>query len=151
MSNHAEPTDTPAGAPVDVLVSEVCMACLESPVDPRGGVPTSMVYDRQDPYAVALVFHTIEEDVTWFLARDLLLAGIGDPAGDGDVRIWPAVAPDLGAAVVVRLQAPGGRLVLRLGMAELDDFLDRTLALVPLGTESEHIDLDALVAQLLSC
>ena len=40
-------------------------------------------------------------------------------------------------------------LVLRLGMPELDDFLGRSLSLVPWGTESAHLDLDALVADLL--
>lgn len=146
MPNHFEP----AGAPVDVLVSEVRMVCLETPVDRQGGVPTSLVYDPQDPYAVALVFHTTEGDVTWLVARELLVVGASCPVGDGDVMVWPALTPDLDEAVVVRLQAPGGRLVLRLGIAELDDFLDRTLALVPMGTESDHLDLDALVADLLS-
>lgn len=150
MSNHYEPGGTPAGAPVDVLVSEVEMACLESPVARQGGVPTSLVYDPQDPYAVALVFHTTEGDVTWLVARELLVVGATSPAGDGDVRVWPAVAPDLDEAVVIRLQAPGGRLVLRLGMTELDDFLGRTLALVPFGSEPDHVDLDALVTDLLS-
>ena len=64
--------------------------------------------------------------------------------------VWPALTPALDEAVVIRLQAPSGRLVLRLGMPELDDFLARSLCLVPWGTESTHLDLDALVVDLLT-
>ena len=149
MPHHPDPTSGHLTGPVTVLVSEVRMVCLEVSGDRGCEVPVSLTYDPQDPYAVALVFHTAEGDVTWMVARELLVVGAGSPAGDGDVMVWPALTPDLEDAVVLRLQAPGGRLVLRLGMAELDDFLARTLALVPWGTESEHLDLDALVADLL--
>ena len=124
------------------------MACLESPGDRGGELPVSLVYDPQDPYAVAMVFHSSEGDVTWMVARELLLTGASAPAGEGDVSVRPALGSDLEEAVVIRLQAPSGRLVLRLGMAELDDFLCRSLGLVPWGTESSHLDVDALVADL---
>lgn len=149
MPNYPDPTGGHLTGPVTVLVSEVRMVCVEVPGDRGGEVPVSLTYDPQDPYAVALVFHTAEGDVTWMVARELLVVGAGSPTGDGDVMVWPALSPELEEAVVIRLQAPGGRLVLRLGMAELDDFLARTLSLVPWGTESGHLDLDALVADLL--
>lgn len=150
MPHHPDPTSGHLTGPVTVLVSEVRMVCLEVPGDRGGEVPVSMTYDPQDPYAVALVFHTSEGDVTWLLARELLVLGASSPSGDGDVMVWPALTPELEDAVVIRLQAPGGRLVLRLGMAELDDFLRRTLSLVPWGTEPQQLDLDALVADLLA-
>ncbi len=149
MPNYPDPTQGHLTGPVTVLVSEVRMVSLEVPGERGGEVPVSLTYDPQDPYAVALVFHTAEGDVTWMVARELLVVGAGSPTGDGDVMVWPALTLELEDAVVIRLQAPGGRLVLRLGLAELDDFLARTLALVPLGTESDHLDLDALVADLL--
>ena len=146
-SNH-EPAERVA-APTTILVSEVRMVCVESPADRGGEVPVSLTYDQTDPYAVALVFHTSDGDITWMVARELLVLGASSPAGDGDVMVWPALTPELEDAVVIRLQAPGGRLVLRLGRLELDDFLRRTLALVPAGSESDNLDLDALVADLL--
>ena len=146
MPNHSEPLRS---GPLTILVSEVRMVCLESPGDRGGELPVSLVYDPEDPYAVALVFHASEGDVTWMVARELLVTGASGPAGDGDVMVWPALTPDLDEAVVIRLQAPSGRLVLRLGMPELDDFLGRSLSLVPWGTESAHLDLDALVEDLL--
>lgn len=147
MPNHSEPM---RGAPLTVLVSEVRMTCLESAGERGGELPASLVYDPEDPYAVALVFHASEGDVTWMVSRELLVTGARGPAGDGDVMVWPALTPDLDDAVVIRLQAPSGRLVLRLAMPELDDFLARSLCLVPWGTESAHLDLDALVADLLT-
>lgn len=146
-SNH-EPAERVA-APTTILVSEVRMVCVESTADRGGEVPVSLTYDQTDPYAVALVFHTSDGDITWMVARELLVLGASSPAGDGDVMVWPALTPQLEDAVVIRLQAPGGRLVLRLGRLELDDFLRRTLALVPAGSESDNLDLDALVADLL--
>ena len=146
MPNHSEPLRS---GPLTILVSEVRMVCLESPGDRGGELPVSLVYDPEDPYAVALVFHASEGDVTWMVARELLVTGASGPAGDGDVMVWPALTPDLDEAVVIRLQAPSGRLVLRLGMPELDDFLARSLSLVPWGTESALLDLDALVSDLL--
>ncbi|CAM3729486.1 SsgA family sporulation/cell division regulator [Nocardioides marinus] len=147
MPNHSEPMH---GAPLTVLVSEVRMTCLESAGERGGELPASLVYDPEDPYAVALVFHASEGDVTWMVSRELLVTGARGPAGDGDVMVWPTLTPDLDDAVVIRLQAPSGRLVLRLAMPELDDFLARSLCLVLWGTESAHLDLDALVADLLT-
>lgn len=135
--------------PTTILVSEVRMVCVESAGERGGEVPVSLTYQQDDPYAVALVFHTAEGDITWMVARELLVLGASSPAGDGDVMVWPALTPEMEDAVVIRLQAPGGRLVLRLGRLELDDFLRRTLALVPSGSESDNLDLDALVADLL--
>ncbi len=147
MPNHSEPMRS---GPLTVLVSEVRMTCLESAGERGGELPASLVYDPEDPYAVALVFHASEGDVTWMVSRELLVTGARGPAGDGDVMVWPTLTPALDEAVVIRLQAPSGRLVLRLGMPELDDFLARSLCLVPWGTESTHLDLDALVVDLLT-
>lgn len=147
MPKHRKPVER--AAPTTILVSEVSMVCVESAGDRGVEVPVSLTYDQTDPYAVALVFHTSDGDITWMVARELLVIGATSPAGDGDVMVWPALTPTLEDAIMIRLQAPGGRLVLRLGRLELDDFLRRTLALVPAGAESEHLDLDALVADLL--
>jgi hypothetical protein len=52
--------------------------------------------------------------------------------------------------VVLHLRRDDHEVVLELLTTELDRFLGRTLALVPFGTESEHVDVDAVVMQLLS-
>jgi hypothetical protein len=69
-----------------------------------------------------------------------------DPAGEGDIQLWPSIDENGRAAVVMELCSPDGRLVTQLLTNELYRFLTRTLAAVPLGTE--WIDLDQMVAAI---
>jgi hypothetical protein len=113
-------------------------------------VPATFEYDAADPWAVRIVFPGGRGDtaapVRWVVGRELLLEGLTDPAGDGDVRLFPSVDEDGRAAVVIELCSPDGRLVLQVRTSALYRFLSRTLTVVPLGAES--IDLDELVAAL---
>ena len=103
---------------------------------------------RPTPWAVWITFPGGRDEVRWAVGRTLLLQGLTDPAGEGDIQLWPSIDEDGRAAVVVEFCSPDGRLVGQLRTNELYRFLTRTLALVPLGTES--IDLDVLVAALTS-
>jgi hypothetical protein len=113
-------------------------------------VPATFEYDAGDPWAVRIVFPggrgDTAEPVRWLVGRELLLEGLTDPVGEGDVQMFPSVDEDGRAAVVMELCSPDGRLVLQLRTRELHRFLARTLTVVPLGTES--VDLDELVAAL---
>src|ERR1700691_6572278 len=62
-------------------------------VPEHGTVPlvASLYYSAEDPYAIRMAFHVgMDEPVEWIFARDLLAGGMTEPAGDGDVRVWPA-------------------------------------------------------------
>ncbi len=113
-------------------------------------LPAEFGYDAADPWAVWITFRGASgrssEEVRWALGRDLLLQGLTDPAGEGDVQLWPSVDEYGRAAVVMELCSPDGRLVTQLRTSDLYRFLTRTLAMVPAGTEV--IDLDSLVADL---
>ena len=55
-------------------------------------VRASLRYDPADPYAVHVLFHAESaggEAVSWSFARELLVTGLDEPAGIGDVRAWP--------------------------------------------------------------
>jgi hypothetical protein len=110
----------------------------------------SFGYDAADPWAVWITFRGASgrsaEPVRWAVGRDLLLQGLTDPAGEGDVQLFPSVDDSGRAAVVMELCSPDGRLVTQMRTSDLYRFLSRTLAVVPLGTE--HIDLDLLVEAL---
>jgi hypothetical protein len=128
-----------------VVTQDLVLQCL----DPWGrslDLPASFGYDPADPWAVWITFRGPTGGVRWFVARELLLRGITDPVGEGDVQLWPSIDDDGRAAVAMELCSPGGRLVTLLLTNELYRFLTRTLAVVPLGTES--IDLDRLVAAI---
>lgn len=109
-------------------------------------------YDPTDPYAVHVTFHTEPDPqtTTWTFARELLATGIDQPAGLGDVRIWPSpwLTP-LGDRVNLALASPDGEAQLDLPRAALHRFLRRTYVIVPRGQETDHQDLDAALNHLL--
>jgi Streptomyces sporulation and cell division protein, SsgA len=124
-------------------------------------VPAALVYDSADPFAVRVRFgddagdefdtdlDPAEDDggVEWLLSRELLRAGLSTPAGDGDVRIWPArAALDV---LYLQLRAPSGEALFELSSSVVDDFLRETERLVPAGTESDALHVDAELLALL--
>ena len=94
-----------------------------------------------------MTFRTRAGDVPWVFHRELLLAGISDPAGEGDVHIWPSIDTQGRAVVIIELHSNSGSFVAQARTTEVYDFLTKTIALVPLG--AEEIDVDALVDFLL--
>lgn len=97
-----------------------------------------------DPYAVSIVFNLrSSEPTTWVVSRDLLLLGVSAEAGDraaGDVVVRPR-----GMAYELEFRTGAGALV-QLPYEDVSRFLFRVFALVPPGTESDHVDLDAELA-----
>ncbi|MFF3255089.1 SsgA family sporulation/cell division regulator [Actinacidiphila glaucinigra] len=105
-------------------------------------------YRPDDPYTVRMRFGHGDggEEAEWVLSRELLLAGLASPAGDGDVHVEPGDH----AHTLIVLAGPGGAAVLQVATGELARFLAATAELVPLGTEGTRIDWDACIAGLLS-
>ena len=114
-------------------------------------MPVDLVYDAADPYAVALVFDTAHGSIRWDFARELLATGLYDVAGDGDVHLWPCLDTSARAVVMIELVGADESLVeLQAPSRAVAEFLAASNALVAPGTESARLDLDALVAELLS-
>jgi hypothetical protein len=129
------------------LTQAVALQCL----DARGrsiDLPARLGYDVSDPWAVAITFGDPSQEVTWLVGRDLLMDGLTEPTGEGDILLWPSIDDQGRAAVVMELCSPHGRLVAQLGTRELSEFLARTMTVVPQGSES--VDLDRLVDELMS-
>ncbi|MFI7679685.1 SsgA family sporulation/cell division regulator [Actinophytocola sp. NPDC049390] len=105
-------------------------------------------YRADHPYTVVAAFQT-ERDrwVEWVFSRDLLEAGLTESAGLGDVRFSPLEDRGLNM-LVVEIESPEGYALLEVDHAAVADFLDATEALVPLGSESEHFDVEALIDEL---
>ncbi|MFE3881595.1 SsgA family sporulation/cell division regulator [Streptomyces lydicus] len=112
-------------------------------------IPASLRYDRADPFAVRLVFPPAASldgaEVTWTFARELLEEGLCEPAGAGDVQIWPYDAH----AVVVEFHAVGGMAVVQFDAQELRTFLTRSYRIVAKGEEARHLDVEADLVALL--
>ena len=132
----------------DVVTHDLALLCVD-PVGTLTTVDAALGYDPADPFAVTVTFVTVEGDVVWTFARDLLARGLTGPAGEGDVHIWPCVDADGGATVIIELCSPDGELVAQARTRDIYQFLGRSLAAVPAGTETDRIDLDQLIDQLL--
>ena len=121
-------------------------------------VPALLCYDAADPFAVRIAFGDVGDErgvvdpddggIAWLLSRELLQAGLEGPAGDGDVRLWPAHA--LNDVLFLHLRAPSGEALFELSRATVAAFLRQTEQLVPSGSESALLDLDDELQALIS-
>lgn len=111
---------------------------------------TEHVYDPAEPFAITILFHTREMVRPWTFSRELLILGQSAPVGDGDVRIWPAMDVDGVPVVAVRLSSPDGSILVEALAQDVQGFLAASIATVPRGAESRHLDLDALIEEILT-
>jgi len=131
----------------DVVTQHVVLELI----GPEGSAPVEaeLRYDPVDPYAVAVVFLAPGTDMEWVFGRDLMLRGITQPAGDGDVQVFPSLDPDGHAEVGLALRSPSGQALLKAPAREVLDFLARTTRAVWPGTEGDLMSADAAIAAIL--
>lgn len=121
-------------------------------VDPQGGVTSldaDLVFDPTDPYAATMVFRTGAQEVRWTFGRELLIDGLYEPTGDGDVHVWPCLGSDGAAVVIVELVSPDGELLVQAPARRVNAFVSQMLAAVPEGHEASFVDFDSELGQLL--
>ncbi|MBO2450865.1 SsgA family sporulation/cell division regulator [Actinomadura barringtoniae] len=119
-------------------------------VPDRTTVPllAGLEYAADDPYAIRMAFYVgNDEPVEWIFARELLTVGIVRKVGDGDVEVWPAGPDD--TTLNIALSSPFGNALFEVPLSPLADFLHRTYQVVPAGQESEFVDMDAELENLL--
>jgi hypothetical protein len=120
-------------------------------VPEHGAVPlvASLCYNAGDPYAIMMAFHVGTDDpVEWIFSRDLLSAGLQGPTGEGDVQVWPG--DDHGVGVLnIALSSPFGHAHFEAPMTAIAEFLNRTFGVIPAGSESDFIDVDTELDELL--
>lgn len=106
-------------------------------------------YLAGDPYVVNLSFRTDRGRwIEWSFARDLVVEGLGRPAGLGDVRVRPDFEfPD--EVLVIELESPDGYALVEMCRTDAEGFVEDTRDLVPLGAESDLLDIDAFIAQII--
>lgn len=113
-------------------------------------VPARLGYRSDDPFAVHVTFHVDSaHPVHWTFSRDLLVEGVFRPCGHGDVRVWPAKAGGRGV-VLMALSSPEGDALLEAPAAQVSAWLERTLRVVPPGTEGEQLGIDDALDELLA-
>ena len=111
-------------------------------------VVTRWTYTSADPFAVTLgVRARSDRFVEWLVARDLVVDALRGPAGCGDIRTSPQRVQGYEVGEI-EIRASDGRAVLEVDRDLLTEFVDATTALVPLGRESAHMDLDAEITKI---
>jgi hypothetical protein len=122
---------------------------LVVPGNPSLPVMSELTYDHADPYAIKVAFHTGGTDIVeWTFARSLLTDGVTHPVGEGDVQVWPSHSAGK-PVVCLSLSSPSGRALFEAPLSDLVEFLTKTYAVVPTGSESDHVDVEAELALLL--
>ena len=106
-------------------------------------------YDPADPFAVSILFADEPAPVRWTFARDLLIEGFYEPTGDGDVHVWPCLNTEGSAVVIIELSSPSGEVLVQISSRALAAFIRQMVTMVPPGSESSLVDLDAELDQLL--
>ncbi|MFF4347066.1 SsgA family sporulation/cell division regulator [Streptomyces sp. NPDC001530] len=129
------------GLSVQLVVSHEMSLCMSM----------RLQYEPSDPHAVRAAFTVVgsDETVEWIIGRDLLADGLEGPAGEGDIRVWPAEEHDV-SDLYILLNPPDGTALLKAPAREIKTFLQETEAAVPRGAEPGHIDLDAWLTQLIA-
>lgn len=113
-------------------------------------VPARLTYRTGDPYAVHITFHIGSENpVHWTFARELLVEGVFRPCGHGDVRIWPTKVSGRGV-LSLALTSPDGDALLEASSAAVSAWVERTLRIVPPGTETAQLGIDEGLSRLLT-
>jgi len=111
-------------------------------------VVTRWSYSAADPFAVTLgVRGRRNRFVEWLVARDLVIESLTGPAGCGDVRMSPQHV-DGYDIVEIEIRSTDGRAVLEVDRDLLQQFVDGSLALVPVGAEGSRMDLDAQIVKI---
>ncbi|MDQ3987968.1 MAG: SsgA family sporulation/cell division regulator [Actinomycetota bacterium] len=109
---------------------------------------TRWTYLVDDPFAVTFSIRTRSDRwVTWVMARELLLAGLTGSAGVGDIRLCPRRVHGYDI-LVVEISSPDGHAALEIDRDLLGRFALATMEVVPLGSESSAIDMDAEIEKI---
>jgi hypothetical protein len=130
------------------MTTEAIHAELVALYDGATPVRSRWSYRADQPFTVTAAFQTDRGRwVEWVFSRELLVEGLTESAGVGDVRFAPVEENGL-TMLAVEIESPEGYALLELDHTAVGDFLAGTEEMVPLGSESEHFDVDALIDEL---
>ncbi|MFF8946067.1 SsgA family sporulation/cell division regulator [Streptomyces sp. NPDC014864] len=127
---------------MDVTLEQPARARLITADEQALPVPVTLRYACADPLAVHLDFPPEVcldgGPVSWTFSRALLAEGLGQPAGAGDVHLWPCG----GGRTVLELHSTSGLALLQFETAALRRFLLRSYAVVADGEEDVTAEVD---------
>ncbi|WP_326945657.1 MULTISPECIES: SsgA family sporulation/cell division regulator [unclassified Amycolatopsis] len=111
-------------------------------------VLSRLSYHAEEPFAVTVAFRTERGRwIEWTFARELLVEGLDEPAGLGDVRVRPDLSVDEDF-LTLEIESPDGYASFELEIEDVRTFLDASYELVPLGEEAAYFDVDGLIEEI---
>src|SRR5262249_29523496 len=100
-------------------------------------------YCTDDPFAVTIEIQTRgNRYVDWVLARELLVEGLEEPTGIGDVRVRPANMGEWDVTLI-EICSPDGHAILELDRDRLRQLGQDAIDLVPLADGGMAFAIDA--------
>jgi hypothetical protein len=120
-------------------------------IDAAGGatpLETELRYDARDPFAVSATFNTIAGPVRWTFGRELLIDGLDEPTGDGDVHVWPCLDNEAQPVVIIELCSPDGEALVQARTTDITAFVQKIVAAVAPGSEADFVDVDGAIAAI---
>jgi hypothetical protein len=116
-----------------------------------GEVTAGWVYVAAEPFSIhLLVVVDAETSVAIVFSRELLLCGLRQPAGPGEVVIGPGVVRGAAASLWVRFPTAWGVTIVEVPREPIAAFVFATYDLVGPAHEADHLDLDAELLALFS-
>lgn len=120
----------------------VSMNGTEAPVLSR------LSFAANEPFAVTVAFRTERGRwIEWAFARELLITGLNEPVGIGDVRVRPDLTDDQDL-LFLEIESPDGYALVEFDREDVEAFVTASLDIVPLGAESTYFDVDALIEEI---
>jgi hypothetical protein len=135
---------------LEIIESSVSLEqCGDDRIEPVR-LQATFSYDPSSPFAVTLVIYDGPSRIAWRFARDLLVDGMFTEVGSGDVAVFPSLDAAANACTVIELRSPHGEFMGQIPTRQVICFVQATTNAVPVGSESDLVDIDALVEQLLA-
>ena len=136
---------TKAGSSTETVSSVLTLELIDAD-GTTTPLETEFSFDPSDPLAVTAAFLTVAGRVEWTFGRDLLIGGLYEPTGDGDVHVWPCLDNDARSVVIIELCSPDGEALVQARAADMTSFVERMTAAVAPGEEA--IDVDGAIARI---
>ncbi|MFF7443223.1 SsgA family sporulation/cell division regulator [Streptomyces sp. NPDC008122] len=106
-------------------------------------------FDASSPMVVSVTLTPwCGQGVTWRIGRELLYRGLYEESGEGDVQVWPVQGEGRDTAWLL-LESRDHGAVFELPVAEVEQWLESTYELVPAESETDALDWDAFLDDLL--
>ena len=147
FETHTKRTAGSAGRTAGMVTRVVTLELIDS-TGAATPLETELSFDPRDPFAVTATFMTVAGQVRWTFGRDLLIGGLYEPTGDGDVHVWPCLDNQAHSVVIIELCSPDGEALVQARTVDVTAFVEQMTTAVPVGDEGVYLDVDAAISAI---